>query len=112
MPPSAGFSTNGSSEQAWDSGTDHAVDPAGGWPAELGWSTYLGPGLGLPAPPSAEIADRTRRLANGALLITLLDDPAAVDVLRYEEIHTVWGRFVKPDDCRRASMGMRGGSAI
>jgi hypothetical protein len=55
----------------------------GEWPRLLGWWTYLGP----PAPPPpAAVADRSAPVPGGGTVITLLDDPAAVDVLRYAEI--------------------------
>ena len=44
------------------------------------------------APPLPEIAAATRRLANGGLLISLLDDPATVDPVGYEELHKRWLR--------------------
>ncbi|WP_433731477.1 hypothetical protein ACQP2Y_22825 [Actinoplanes sp. CA-051413] len=72
-----------SSEQVWQ-----LRGP--GRPPELGWWAYLGPGQHLTAPPPPEVTARSRRLPNGALLIELLDDPAAVDPLRYEEIHSRW----------------------
>ncbi|SCG69526.1 hypothetical protein [Micromonospora inositola] len=81
-----------SSDQIWEWGIHDALHPAGGWPAELGWWTYLGPDGRLPPPRLPEVAARTRRLPNGALLVTLLDDPAAVDPLRYEDIHGRWLR--------------------
>jgi hypothetical protein len=65
---------------------------AGPWPAELSWLTYLSPGhpaprlselRALPLPHMPEI----RPLPGGAVLITLLDDPAAVDPVRYQDIH-------------------------
>ncbi|MEU8233386.1 hypothetical protein AB0C12_27720 [Actinoplanes sp. NPDC048967] len=43
----------------------------------------------LQVPVAGEPALR-ELLPNGALLIELLDDPAAVDPLRYEEIHSRW----------------------
>jgi hypothetical protein len=61
-----------------------------GRPPELGWWAYLGPGRHLSAPLPPEAAARSRQLPNGALLIELLDDPAAADPLRYEEIHSRW----------------------
>ncbi len=78
-----------SSDQIWHWGMHEAVHPSGGWPAELGWWTYLGP-QHRQTPPLPEIASRTRMLSNGARLVTLLDDPAAVDVQRYEDIHVRW----------------------
>ncbi|AGL17409.1 hypothetical protein [Actinoplanes sp. N902-109] len=66
------------------------LDSVGGWPAELGWWTYLGPGNRAPAPPLPEVADRARRLPDGSWLVALLDDPAAVDPARYEELHRRW----------------------
>lgn len=78
-----------SSDQLGERGAQDAPHPAGDWPAELGWWTYLGPGRRLPPRlPSAG----TRRLPNGALLVTLLDDPAAVDPVRYADIHHRWLR--------------------
>jgi hypothetical protein len=81
-----------SREQVWHLGIHDDSHPAGGWPAELGWWTYLGPDPRLPPPRLPEVAARTRRLPNGALLVSLLDDPAAVDELRYEDIHSRWLR--------------------
>ncbi|MEV4283524.1 hypothetical protein [Actinoplanes xinjiangensis] len=81
-----------STGQTWDLEIHEAVHPAGGWPSELGWWSYLGPNRHLPAPPLAEVANRVRVLPNGGVLVTLLDDPASVDVLRYEDIHTRWLR--------------------
>jgi len=79
-----------STEQIWSLGVhDNRHPTAAGWPAELGWWAYLGPGAADP-PPLPEVAARTRRLPNGALLVTLLDDPAAVDVLHYQDLHTRW----------------------
>ena len=34
--------------------------------------------------------ERTRVLANGARVVTLLDDPAAVDRTSYEQLHRRW----------------------
>ncbi|HEX5598974.1 MAG TPA: hypothetical protein VFX61_23610 [Micromonosporaceae bacterium] len=66
--------------------------PGGGWPALLGWWTYLGPERcrHLPPAPLAEIGEKALPLANGGLLVSLLDDPTTVDPIRYEEIHTRW----------------------
>ena len=72
-----------SSEQLRHSGRHDA----GGDPMELGWWAYLGPSRQLPIPPSPEVLAVTRRLPNGASHISLLEDPAAVDVLRYETLH-------------------------
>jgi hypothetical protein len=85
-----------SSDQVWHLGIHEAVHPSGGWPAELGWWTYLDSTLDVPEPPLQEVAARTRQLANGALLVCLLDDPAAVDPLRYENIHTRWCSAIEP----------------
>ncbi|MEU5724258.1 hypothetical protein ABZ783_20840 [Micromonospora sp. NPDC047738] len=52
--------------------------------------------LRLPPPRLPEVAARTRRLPNGALLVTLLDDPAAVDPVRHEAIHSRWLRAAWP----------------
>jgi len=79
-----------SSEQVRHLGIRESIHPAGGWPAELGWSTYLGSTRHLPAAPLPEVATRARWLPNGALHVVLLEDPAAVDVRRYEDIHTRW----------------------
>ncbi|WFE47689.1 hypothetical protein [Verrucosispora sp. WMMD1129] len=79
-----------SSEQVWHLDIHDGSHPAGGWPAELGWWTYLGPDRHLPPAPLPEIIAHTRRLPNGALLVELLNDPAAVDPLRYQDIHTRW----------------------
>lgn len=81
-----------STDQVWALGVHDAAHPVGGWPAELGWWTYLGPDDHRPPPPLPEVAARSRRLANGGLLIALLDDPAAVDPLRYEDLHRRWLR--------------------
>jgi hypothetical protein len=85
-----------STEQVWHLGIHEAVHPASGWPAELGWWTYLGPALAQSAPPLPEGAARTSLLPNGASLVSLLEDPAAVDPLRYEEIHNQWYQAPKP----------------
>ncbi|GIJ42689.1 hypothetical protein [Micromonospora andamanensis] len=79
-----------SSEQIWHLDIHHSYHPAGGWPAELGWWTYLAPDRRLPPAPLPEITAQARQLPNGALLVELLDDPAAVDPLRYQDIHTRW----------------------
>jgi hypothetical protein len=79
-------------DQIWDLGIHEAVHPAGGWPAELGWWTYIGPTRHLPPAPLAEVASRASHLTNGAVLVALLDDPASVDVLLYENLHTRWLR--------------------
>jgi hypothetical protein len=81
-----------SSEQVGHLGIHDAIHPVGGWPAELGWRTYLGSTRHPPEAPLPEVAARARRLPNGALHVVLLEDPAAVDVLRYEDIHTRWLR--------------------
>ncbi|MEV5767457.1 hypothetical protein AB0L34_23230 [Micromonospora sp. NPDC052213] len=81
-----------SSEQVLNLGIHDDSHTAGGWPAELGWWTYLGPNRHLPPAPLPEIAAQARRLPSGALLIELLDDPAAVGPLRYQDIHTRWLR--------------------
>ncbi|GAA1645270.1 hypothetical protein [Actinoplanes couchii] len=39
---------------------------------------------------------RTSPLPNGALQVNLLEDPAAVDPLRYEDIHNQWYPAPKP----------------
>lgn len=79
-----------STEQIWRRGVHDAVHPANGWPAELGWWTYLSPGQPRPPAPLTEIEAHTRRLPNEAWLVTLLHDPAAVDPLRYEKLHQRW----------------------
>lgn len=79
-----------STEQVWNLGIHDGIHPAGGWPAELGWWTYLGAGRHLPQSPLPEVTARAYRLPNGALLVALLDDPAAVDPLRYADIHARW----------------------
>jgi hypothetical protein len=75
-------------EQVWSiHDTEH---PIGGWPAALGWWTYLSPDHRRPPPPLPEIAARTSTLPNGGLLVALLDDPAAVDELHFKDIHKRW----------------------
>jgi hypothetical protein len=81
-----------SSDRIGDWGIQDAPHPAGGWPAELGWWTYLGPDRCLPPPRLPAVAERICQLPNGARLVTLLDDPAAVDPLDYEDIHRRWLR--------------------
>ncbi|MFI6071794.1 hypothetical protein ACIA5C_09420 [Actinoplanes sp. NPDC051343] len=92
-----------SSEQVWD--LHDATHPtAGNWPAELGWLTYAGPSIHPSAPPLPEVAARTRVLSNGARLVTLLDDPASVDPLHYEQLHRRWlnlpGEHLRPEQAR------------
>lgn len=78
-----------SSEQIWD--LHRATHPTvGNWPAELGWLTYAGPLIQPAMPPLPEVAERTRVLTNGARVVTLLDDPAAVDRTSYEHLHHRW----------------------
>ncbi|MFI7077574.1 hypothetical protein ACIBO1_09795 [Micromonospora sp. NPDC049903] len=79
-----------SSEQVWHLDIHDRSHPAGDWPAELGWWTYLGTNRHLSLAPLTEITAQARRLPNGALLVELLTDPAAVDPLRYQDIHTRW----------------------
>jgi hypothetical protein len=79
-----------STEQVHHLGIHNAIHPVGAWPAELGWQTYLGPNQHRPPPPLAQPESRTRRLPNGALHVTLLDDPTAVDEANYENIHKRW----------------------
>ncbi|MEV8503986.1 hypothetical protein AB0368_04030 [Actinoplanes sp. NPDC051475] len=81
-----------STEQVWNLGIHEGIHPGGGWPAELGWWTYLGAGRHLPQSPLPEVTARAYRLPNGALVVALLDDPAAVDPLRYADIHARWMR--------------------
>jgi hypothetical protein len=81
-----------SSEQAWRAGVPATASSADGWPAELGWWTYLGPGRNLSPPRLPEVAAGTRRLPNGALLIALLEDPAAVDPIHFADVLTRWNR--------------------
>ncbi|MCO8275139.1 hypothetical protein M1L60_31620 [Actinoplanes sp. TRM 88003] len=96
-----------SSEQAWQAEVREdivaptplspvEIDSPSGWPGELGWWTYLGRGRNLSTPPLPEVAARTRRLPSGALLITLLDDPAAVDPLHYAYVMSRWFRSLAP----------------
>ncbi|MFI1991923.1 hypothetical protein [Actinoplanes sp. NPDC020271] len=64
-----------------------SVEQAGDEP-QVGWWRYLGPGRDLPFPPTPEMV--VEELPGGARLIRLLDDPAAVDALRYAAIHERW----------------------
>lgn len=63
---------------------------------QVGWWRYLGTGRELPFPPTGEMA--VSALPGGARLVTLLDDPAAVDVPRYVRIHDRWRGSV---ECER-----------
>lgn len=63
---------------------------------QVGWWRYLGPGRELPFPPTPEM--RVSSVPGGGRLVRLLDDPAAVDVLRYAEIHRRWRGSV---ECER-----------
>lgn len=81
-----------SCDQISDLDIHDAVHPVGDWPAELGWLTYLRGDRSPPPPPLSEVAACTHRLSDGALLVSLLDDPAAIDLHRYEDIHTRWLR--------------------
>jgi hypothetical protein len=80
-------------EQVWYLPRIHEEDqPAGRWPALLGWWTYLGAEVSktLPPPPLAEISASTRLLPGGAQVVALLEDPAAVDVAHYVALHARW----------------------
>jgi hypothetical protein len=56
----------------------------------MGWWTYFDPGLRRLLPPLPEgIGATVRRTRGGGAVIGLLDDPAAVDPVAFEEIH-VW----------------------
>ncbi|MDZ5441519.1 hypothetical protein U2F26_02055 [Micromonospora sp. 4G57] len=80
-------------DQIWHLTRIHEEDhPVDGWPALLGWWTYLGAEVSrmLPAPPLPEISAHSRLLPSGARVVALLDDPAAVDAARYEALHTRW----------------------
>ena len=61
-------------------------------PTEVQYQARAAPAASAEAPasPLPEIAAQTCRLPNGALLIELLDDPAAVDPIHYQDIHTRW----------------------
>ena len=79
-----------STDQIWALGIHDAVHPVVGWPAELGWWTYLRADPSRAPAPLPDVAERTRHLPGGAVLVTLVDDPAAVDPSQYEQLHTRW----------------------
>lgn len=68
------------------SGLHDALHPAGGWPAELGWWTYLGPERRLPARGRHPRAHSP----TAPCWSPALDDPVAVDPLCYENIRSRW----------------------
>lgn len=77
-----------------------APPPPGSWPQWLSWSTYFDRDrYGLLPPLSAELGADVRRTPDGAAVITLLTDPAAVDELRFARVHHEYRRAVgsRPD---------------
>jgi hypothetical protein len=78
---------------------DNSMVP-GVWPSWLGWSTYFGPALtqALPPLPMPEISRYVKPTPGGGQIITLLDDPAAVDVHRYWHLHKQWLAAVESND--------------
>jgi len=78
-------------EQIWDELTDPLSDappPAGAWPQRLGWWTYFDADRyrQLPFLP-ATLESSVRRTSDGAAVIELLADPAAVDPRCFSELH-------------------------
>ncbi|MFJ7217957.1 hypothetical protein [Amycolatopsis sp. NPDC098790] len=69
-----------------------APPPAGSWPDRLGWWTYFGADRLLPPLP-AELG-AVRRTRREAAVVVLLDDPAAVDPLRFARLHREYRRAV------------------
>jgi hypothetical protein len=68
-----------------------APPPPGSWPGWLSWSTYFDSDRYRLLPPlPAELDARVRRTPDGAAVITLLTDPAAVDELRFARLHQTY----------------------
>lgn len=66
----------------------YAPPRPGSWPEWLSWSTYLDASrYRRLAPLPAELDADVRRTPDGAAVITLLTDPAAVDELRFARLH-------------------------
>ncbi|MEV6830656.1 hypothetical protein [Amycolatopsis sp. NPDC051102] len=81
-------------EQIWaelrDPRSDSTPPPPGAWPEWLSWSTYFDAGRFRALPPvPAELGARVRRTPGAAAVIELLDDPAAVDPVRFARLHQV-----------------------
>jgi hypothetical protein len=71
----------------------HAPPSPGSWPEWLSWSTYFGSDRFRLLPPlSAELDADVRRMPDGAAVITLLTDPAAVDEPRFARLHQTYRR--------------------
>lgn len=69
--------------------------PPGSWPEWLSWATYFDSHrYGLLPPLSAELGGGVRPTPDGAAVITLLPDPAAVDVVRFARLHHEYRRAV------------------
>jgi hypothetical protein len=79
-------------EQVWDSLADPGSDaapPSGQWPERLGWQTYFhADHHRLLTPLPAEFDVTVHRMPDGAAVIALLLDPAAVDEQAFAQLHT------------------------
>ncbi|WP_370949730.1 hypothetical protein AB5J62_19725 [Amycolatopsis sp. cg5] len=79
-------------EQIWsDLPAPHAglvPPPPGSWPDWLSWSTYFDADRYRRLPPlPAKLGAGVRRTHDDGAVIVLLDDPAAVDPLRFARLH-------------------------
>jgi hypothetical protein len=83
-------------EQIWTDLNDplsKAPPPPGSWPEWLSWSTYFDADRYRQLPPlSTELDADIRRTPDGAAVIVLLTDPAAVDELRFAQLHQNYRR--------------------
>ncbi|MBB5874602.1 hypothetical protein F4553_008036 [Allocatelliglobosispora scoriae] len=86
-------------EQIWDMTDlmDDSMTP-GQWPSWLGWWTYFGAAhvSGLPPLPLPRLQQHLQPTPSGGQILTLLVDPAAVDTIRYEQLHKVWLSSLPP----------------
>ncbi|MBN9744213.1 hypothetical protein DMP23_24590 [Amycolatopsis sp. A1MSW2902] len=85
--------------QIWAELTDPLSDappPVGVWPRRLGWWTYFDADRYrlLPTVPTA-LESSVRRIPEGAAVIELLTDPAAVDPVRFSDLHHDYWRGIR-----------------
>jgi hypothetical protein len=86
-------------EQIWyelpDPRSGGTPPPAGSWPEWLSWLTYLDADRYRLLPPvPSEMDASVRRTPDEAAVIVLLADPAAVDPVRFAQLHHGYRRAV------------------